>query len=159
MYGLLQEVLSNDAYPLRFQGAKIGIFYKKSVKHLAYSQKHRTFATLLRKKARWKGFPTEIGIWCNWQHNRFWSCYSWFESEYPNYHKESGSIIASTLLLIPIFIITLLPSRCNQILRDFILIVSIGLHILITALLIQRLCIQQVTHRRDTCMVIVVIQT
>ena len=25
-----------------------------------------------------------IGIWCNWQHNRFWSCYSRFEPWYPN---------------------------------------------------------------------------
>ena len=24
------------------------------------------------------------GVWCNWQHNRFWSCFFWFESGYPN---------------------------------------------------------------------------
>lgn len=26
----------------------------------------------------------KIGVWCNWQHYRFWSCLSWFESGYPN---------------------------------------------------------------------------
>ena len=25
-----------------------------------------------------------LGVWCNWQHNRFWSCFFWFESGYPN---------------------------------------------------------------------------
>ena len=36
---------------------------------------------------RW--LQKEIGIWCNWQHNRFWSCYLWFESIYPNTVKAS----------------------------------------------------------------------
>ena len=52
------------------------IFYEKS---LAVSKKCRNFALV----SEWTLF-TNIGIWCNWQHYRFWSCHSWFESEYPN---------------------------------------------------------------------------
>lgn len=25
-----------------------------------------------------------IALWCNWQHNRFWFCYYWFESNWGN---------------------------------------------------------------------------
>ena len=34
-----------------------------------------------------------FGIWCNWQHNRFWSCYSWFEPGYPNQDFSKNKVV------------------------------------------------------------------
>ena len=61
-------------------------FYQKS---LVVSKKRTNFALV----NRWILF-TDIGIWCNWQHYRFWSCHSWFESEYPNANNEPRKFFA-----------------------------------------------------------------
>ena len=56
-------------------------FKKKNPKELGSSKESNTFAPQFGRRAINK--PV-IGIWCNWQHNRFWSCYSRFEPWYPN---------------------------------------------------------------------------
>ena len=53
---------------------------KKNVTLLVSKKK----VVILQSKSERESHFYLFGVWCNWQHYRFWSCLSWFESGYPN---------------------------------------------------------------------------
>ena len=70
---------------------------RKTTKNNLFSEDNFVSSTKTSNFAAAKGKGTcpcpcanVIGIWCNWQHNRFWSCYFGFESRYPN--KETPTV-------------------------------------------------------------------
>ena len=67
---------------LSARGIKKGVFLKKlGYRYLVYQKK----VVILHPKREGILFrKRKFGVWCNWQHYRFWSCLSWFESGYPN---------------------------------------------------------------------------
>lgn len=71
---------------------------KKHAKKFAGKAKRRNFAAVI-ERASW--LRQVFGVWCNWQHYRFWSCLSWFESGYPNQKRRWASAFIVALFLVP----------------------------------------------------------